>query len=441
MLALPQETAPVGSLPAPVWARALGTGSIHRDFGHNVTTNAAGAVLIAARLDRLDGATLDVDPAAVNQATAPDVPLGLGTARLVKLAPGGGPSWTVLLRDAGLLGAPCVALDDAGAAYVAGPYAPDDAGLCGSREVTLTKLGPAGAVEWSRPLVLVRYHEERPRVPVVRVAAEPSGGACVTWIGERRGSVVVRALRVSKAGSIEWEYAFPVQGWAVDPHVGVDDHGGAVLWGTFQGVVSFPPTVEASSRVQARYVARVEADGRVSWANVHRAEQGSPHAITVGRDGGIALATVVQSPTRTGPEARRTLALVRLSAEGALLKVVRGSCDPTTMIPALCLAPLAGGKVALAGYLSGALHFGNRTLRSPTQATEAVFVACADEAGEVSAAVFAVPQLCGGLSVHGAGDGGALIAGWICGAVTLGSHRIASPRDRAVLFLAKFVAR
>lgn len=437
MLALPQEATPAGSLPAPVWARALGAGSIRRDFGHNVTTNAAGAVLIAARLDRLDGATLDIDPAAVNEATAPDVPLGLGTARLVKLGPGGGPSWTVLLRDAGLLGAPCVALDDAGAAYVAGPYAPDDAGLCGSREVSLTKLGPAGAVEWSRPLLLVRVHEERPRVPVVRVAAEPAGGACVTWIGERRGSLVVRALRVSKAGSIEWEYAFPVQGWAGDPQVGVDDRGGAVLWGTFQGVVSFPPTVEARSHFQARYLARVEADGRVSWANVHRSEPDSPHAITVGRDGGIALATVVQPPARAGREARRTLAVVRLDASGALLKVVRGGCDLTTLIPALCLAPLAGGKLALAGYLSGALRFGNRTLRSPTQATETVFVACADEAGEVSAAVFAVPQLSGGLSVHGAADGGIIIAGWICGVMTLGSHRIASPRDRAVLFLAK----
>ena len=274
-------------------------------------------------------------------------------------------------------------------------------------------------------------------MPVVRVAAEPSGGACVTWIGERRGSVVVRALRVSKAVSIEWEYAFPVQGWAVDPRVGVDDRGGAVLWGTFQGAVSFPPTVEARSHVQARYVAHVGADGRVSWANVHRVEQGSPHAITVGRDGGIALATVVQPLARAGRGACRTLALVRLGAEGALLKVVRGGCDPTTLIPALCLAPLAGGKLALAGYLSGALHFRDRTLRSPTQATEAVFVACADESGEVSAAVFAVPQLSGGLSVHGAADGGIIIAGWICGAMTLGSHRIASPRDRAVLFLAK----
>ncbi len=366
-----------------------------------------------------------------------DPALELPSARLVKLAPGGEHSWTVLLREAGLLGAPCVALDDAGHAYIAGPYAPGSAGLSGSHEVTLTKLGPAGAIEWSRPLALVRYHEERPRVPIVRVAAEPSGGACVTWIGERRGSLVVRALHVSKTGSIEWEYAFPVQGWAVDPHVGVDDGGGVVLWGTFQGVVSFPPVVEARSHVQARYLARVEADGRVSWANVHRVAPDTPHAITVGRDGGVALATVVQSPARAGREACRTLALVRLDASGALLKVVRGGCEPTTLIPALCLAPLAGGKVALAGYLSGALRFESRTLRSPTQATEAVFVACADEAGEVSAAAFAVPQLSGGLSVHGAADGGVIVAAWTCGAMTFGSHRITSPRDRAALFLAK----
>lgn len=37
-----------------LWARVLGTGSIQRDFGHSVATNAVGDILVAARLEPPD---------------------------------------------------------------------------------------------------------------------------------------------------------------------------------------------------------------------------------------------------------------------------------------------------------------------------------------------------------------------------------------------------
>lgn len=421
---------------SPVWARVVGAGSIRRDFGHHVAANAAGEVLLAAQLDRLDGGTAkgeDSPRAAAADAPAPDLAAG----RLIKLAAGGGPAWSLLLRDAGLLCAPAIALDDAGGAYVAGPYGPDEAGLCGAREVTLTKLGPGGAVEWSRPLLLVRVHEGRPCVPAVDVAADPAGGVCVTWIGERRGSPVVRALRLSDAGSIEWEYAWPITGEAIEPHIGVDGSGAAVVWGKFRGALSFAPGEEVKSLAEARYLARVEADGRVSWAHALSAEAGAPHAVALGRSGAIAVATVVQSPAPKGREARRALVLLRVDASGAPLKTLRGGCDPHTSIPSLSLAPSGGDAFALAGYFSGALSLGAVSLRSTTPASEAVFVASVDLEGDVFACVLPVPQLSGGLSVHGADNGAILVAGWACGAMVLGGHKIASPADRAVLFLAK----
>ena len=428
----PNVVTPTRLLPA--WARVVGAGSIRRDFGHHVATNAAGEVLLAARLDRLDGGT--AESTAGNEGAPASCPPDLTAGRLIKLAPGGGPAWSLLLRDAGLLRAPAVALDDAGAAYVAGPFVPDEAGLCGGREVTLTKLGPGGAVEWSRPLLLVRVQYGRPLVPVVDVAADPAGGACVSWVGERRGSPVVRALRLSNAGSIEWEYAWPVTGEVIAPRIGLDATGAAVVWGTFRGAVSFAPGDDVTSPVEARYLARVEPDGRVSWAHALRVEPDAPHAIALGRGGALAVATVVQAAARSGRERRRVLALLRLDASGAALKEVRGYFDPHTSIPSLCLSPVAGDTFALAGYFSGALSFGAVQLRGPTPASEAAFIASIDLEGDVSACVLPVPLLSGGLSVHGTGDGAILAAGWACGTMMLGGHKIASPPDRAVLFLA-----
>jgi DNA-directed RNA polymerase specialized sigma24 family protein len=54
VLAVPRDAARPACL-TPVSAHVLGAGSIRRDFGHHVATNAAGDVLVAARLDRIDG--------------------------------------------------------------------------------------------------------------------------------------------------------------------------------------------------------------------------------------------------------------------------------------------------------------------------------------------------------------------------------------------------
>lgn len=426
------------------WVHVVGAGSVRRDFGHHIATNAAGEAVIAARFAHVDGHLAEKSVRSVK--ATPGTSLGLSGGRLVKLEAGGRPAWSLPLRDTGLLCAPRLALDDAGEAYIAGPYAPDKAGLYGAREVMLSKLGPGGRVEWTRPLILVQNHEGRPRVPLVRVAADPNGGACVTWIGTRRESPILRALRFSADGSIRWAHAWPITGQAVEPHVGIDASGATVLWGTLQGALHFDPSRLESSHLEdmlggARYVIRVAADGRVSWAQKFEVGYKTPHVVAVGRDGSVGVATVMDfhegRPRKRVPK----LVLIRLDAAGSAVRGARGHGGPHTSIPSVSITPSGRDAFAVGGYFSGTLRWGATTLQSLTQASEAIFVAGAGPDGESWAYATPVPQLSGGVSVHGAQDGAVLVGIWIHGAMTLGEQRITSPRDQAVLVLAKLSPR
>ncbi len=443
-MSAPSDQAPArASCPPPAsarvaeWARVLGAGSIHRDFGHSVATNAQGDILVAARLERLDEDDQEHDDAAVDTSRRDDSTVDLSGAELVKLARDGERAWAVRLRAARFLRAPCIALDAAGSAYVAGPYAPADGALRGAREMSLTKLGPGGAVEWTQPLFEVPLDGGRPRAPVVRVAADPAGGACVTWIGERRRWPAVRAVRFTNEGSIAWDQAWPViSGDAYDPHIGLDDSGAAVVWGTFRGTLAMDDGVKAESGAEARYLARVQADGRVRWAYSLRAYPNTPYAMAVGSGGEIGQAHLVPAAAPKSADAPPLLALMRIDTAGAPLPSARGRIDRHSSISSLSIAPTVGGGFALAGYFSGALRLGGTDLRSVTPASEALFVAHAAPDGDLSGRAYQGPQLQAGLSIHGGAVGAVLVSGWLCGTMVLGSQKIASPSDRAALFVA-----
>ncbi len=419
-----------------VWARILGFGPYSPDdFGHHVATNAAGEALVSAQLERApgDGAYASGPPA--EPARDGDDTRDLSTAQMVKLAPDGRRLWALPLRAARLLRPPSVALDDHGCAYVVGPYMPDGHGLRFAREVALTKLGPSGEIGWSRVLGALQEHDGSLRMPVPRVAAAPPGGACVTWVGRgRRSFPALRAAQVSEDNSVEWDHAWPVAGEVHAPHVAIDATGAAVVWGELRGALFFSPTVRVETSGHARYLARIRPDGEVGWAQSFAIEHGRPSALAVARDGVIGVVTTAQSK---GTE----LHLIRVDPAGAPLTRTRGRCDPHTSVTALCVTPVGGGGFVVAGYLSGGLRFGGATIQSLTQAQEAVFIACATGAGEWTARVFQGPQLQGGLSVHGSGDGSVLTGGWLCGSMLFGEHKLVTPRDRMGLFLVKIATR
>jgi hypothetical protein len=422
------------------WARPVGLGSIRRDYGHDLATNAAGDVLLAARLERLDLGAWEQGNAAgeLGEHAAPssgkpvtDVTAG----RLVRLAAFGGPVWSLPLCEPGRRGAPRVALDDGGGAYVAGLYAPGEVGLCGGRELAVTKLSAAGAVEWSRPLLPVAFRGSQPHPPAFALAADPGGGACVTWIEPREGRAAVRAVRFTEAGETAWDHAWKVTSWAREPFVGVDAGGGATLSGIFQGEIDFGPGFRVESWVDGRYLVRVPVDGRVRRAHLLRFDSRVPHALAVARDGAVGLLTLAQP--RGASAAPPELVVARLDAAAGLHRAVRVPCEPRTLLSSLSLAPAGKDGFAVGGYLSGALRVGASTLRNVPPAVEGVFVGAAGGDRLLGARVFPGTQLQAGLSVHGAADGAVLFGGWICGTVDIGEHKIASPGHSALFFLAK----
>src|ERR1041384_719105 len=98
---------------ALAWVRLLGRGAIQLDFGHAVAVNAAGRVLVVARFDAHER-----DPG--------------DAGAVITLGANGTPQWRARLMGAAHLRAPHVALDDDGAAYIVGPFAPSNGcGLTG----------------------------------------------------------------------------------------------------------------------------------------------------------------------------------------------------------------------------------------------------------------------------------------------------------------------
>lgn len=81
----PASTDPSAS-PAHTWARVLGTGSIQRDFGHEIAANARGEVLVAARLGHIDAPARD-DTGAPPRPRREDTTVDLSGADLLRLGP------------------------------------------------------------------------------------------------------------------------------------------------------------------------------------------------------------------------------------------------------------------------------------------------------------------------------------------------------------------
>lgn len=356
------------------------------------------------------------------------------TGRLVKLDPRGHVAWRLPLRDGGLLTAPHLALDDAGCAYVAGPFAPRDGGFTGTREIALTKLGPNGELEWTRPLLSVPFDEDGPRVPVVRVAADPAGGACVTWIGTRRGCPALRAVRLSASGSLSWDQAWPVVGEARQPHVGLDAGGATVLWGTFEGAIAFGGVLRVMTSAPSTYVARVQADGKVRWAQSLRTPRASSYSLAVHRDGTLAIGAVVAAdPGRLATDGHAVegpggLVLMHVDPAGAPLDGARARAEPHSLVSSMSIAALEGDTCALGGYFSGALRMNGHVLRSLSPASEGLLVARVSAGGGAGNGRLTIEGYVAtaggdgqpGFPGQGGGGGGGALGSVICGAAPHG---------------------
>ncbi|MEZ4313933.1 MAG: hypothetical protein R3F14_38415 [Polyangiaceae bacterium] len=346
--------------------------------------------------------------------------------------------WSVPLKNAAGLRAPVVVCDDAGAVYVVGPYQQEGEALRGCPSVSITKLGARGTPEWRRLLASVPVHEGRLLVPIVRAAPVPGGGAVLTWVGRRAERNVVRALRFSTEGSLEWAIAWECEADAWDPRVGVDAEGACAFWGSFQGGLAAGAIRLDSGPCEARYVVRVTSKGRITWAESFRPIAGEPWAVALARDGTLGVVTRIRTPKTEARPLVDAVALVPFDPNGHPRKNVVGKCEPHTAIPSLIVAPVSSDSFAVAGYISGGARFGRRALpvRSVTPGAESVYLVGVDGAGETWARTLSTPQLFGGLSVHGGAERTTLLAGWASGTMSFGGAKITSPPRGAVLFLA-----
>jgi hypothetical protein len=407
------------------WARVVGRAPIRRDFGHAVAVDAAGRVLVAARFERNDGDASDTSDGDAHHAGDS----GCAAGELVQLDARGAARWRVGLGDAEMLRAPHIALDDSGAAYVAGALVPRGGALARSPRLHLTKLDSEGRPVWSAVLGQAG--------PCAAVGADPRGGACVALID----AGTLRVVRLDAAGARLWERRFGFAG-TLDPRlgVGVDRSGAACVWGAFSGVLCFGDAAPLRARGRERFVARLPLDGRVRWAQclgTYRAEEMS---LALHPDGALSLAAVVRPPRgdeRAG--CARDLLLATVDAQGQLIRRTRFAGAPHACASVL-VAP-AGDAVALAGYLSGTFTIAGRAVRSVEAAREAAYVASVGAPGASWARAVQGPQLQAGLSVHGGASGAVTIAGWCAGgAMELGEVRLQADDERAALFVARFAA-
>jgi hypothetical protein len=154
----------------------------------------------------------------------------------------------------------------------------------------------------------------------------------------------------------------------------------------------------------------------------------------------VGYAYVIPSSVSKSPDALPILALMRIDSAGTPVSSTRGRLGKHSAISSFGLAPMADGGFALAGYFSGALRLGGAEIRSVTPASEAVFLAVAGSGSDFEGRAFQGPQLQAGLSIHSGAPGTVLLTGWLCGTMMLGAQKIASPSDRAALFVATLPA-
>jgi len=408
----PTERAPLA------WARVLGRGSVKVDFGHHVAVNASGRVLLAARFL--------ADEEHVEAA-----------GELVQLDTDGAQRWRLALANAEHLRAPHVAMDDAGAAYVVGPYEPTDYGpLTASPRTYLTKLEADGGPSWCAVLAPTAMGQPIPAQPLISVAADPRGGACVAWT--ERDAICV--LRVDAKGVLLWERRFPFRG-SVDPRIGIglDASGAAYVWGRFGGAIRFEkdaPAIHAQG--WECFLARIQRGGRVRWSQVLRTVQTDDYAVAVHGHGGVTLAAVVRP--RAGEErdpGARDLSVAQLDPDGSAIRRTRYRGEAHTCA-SIRVASTGAEGIALAGYFSGRFTIADREVCSACPATEAIFAARAFGAGASWARALHGPQLQAGLSVHGDASGAVLLAGWCAeGAMELGGQSLTAD-ERAAFFVARY---
>lgn len=406
------------------WARVLGCGAIQLDYGHGVAVNGGGRVLVAARFDAPEGgAAIDVDG-----------------GELVQLDTDGARRWRIVLTGAAHLRAPAVALDDQGAAYVAGPYEPSQRGpLDGSARVCLTQLDAEGRPIWSEPIARMAVVQGLPVQPPIGVAADPHGGACVAWTE----SGAIRVVRFGATGAQLWERRFPFRG-SVDPRVTIalDATGAATVWGAFCGALRFEGGDGPALHSQGwdRFLARVQLDGSARWSQVLRAAHTDDYAAAVHRDGAITLAAVVKP--RAGEErdpAARDLSMARLDATGSTTQRTRFAGEPHACARVLVASTGAEG-IALAGYFSGSFAIAGQEVRSRMAASESVLVARVGGARGSWARALHGPELQAGLSIHGDASGAVVLAGWCAaGTMDLGGERIEAG-ERAAFYVVRYGA-
>jgi len=288
--------------------------------------------------------------------------------------------------EAGLAGA---VVDAAGGVIVAGEFGGQidvdgsELASAGGKDAFVVRLGAGGATAWRR-----RYgatYDDR----VKAIAAMPDGGAVVvgTFDGvvDFGGATLTSiagpdafVLRLDEAG----ERVFVVQLVNAEARaVAIDDAGDILVAGDFKGMTSFGEIALASLQ-NDMFVARLSPAGAVLGAKQYSFAAKAGAMAIASRAGRTYVTGSFQDTIDFGSGAlvsagSKDVFLARL--DGSLNAVMAKRYGDDTSQEARGVAVLSDGSAAIAGAFRGALDLGGETLVADTQ--DDAFVARIDEDG------------------------------------------------------------
>jgi outer membrane protein assembly factor BamB len=345
-----------------------------------------------------------------------------GGAFVLKLDASGALSWAHHLVDTAEARPPwSIAADASGNVFLAGEAAGG---------MVLIKLDPAGERLWTRRLsdIITPAADRQP----LGLTADGAGNVLVMGHGAIETAVAsdgvlayLFLLAFDATGIVVHNRRFPCAGRARRCRVAVDGAGNVFASGYFMGTVSFGQRALESAPHWDLYLAKLDAGGEALWSKRLAGKDTSGFGVALDPAGNVVLGGAFQKQLDVGAgpmrcEGTRALFLAKLDPRGVTRFARRYLGDTHSRFEPSLAADGRGGAL-LAGYLEGAIDFGGGASLRSGREDESVFVAALGEDGEHrwSRCFVGSPDQAG-ISVLAGEDGSAVVLGLFGGTVDLG---------------------
>jgi hypothetical protein len=253
-------------------------------------------------------------------------------------------------------------------------------------------------------------------------------------------------VRCDGAGRVVWTQRIamsgPHEGTIADLGIGTDQKGQVTTWGRFWGtLLTADSPTRAEPFEQARFVLRFDAQGALCWARKLAACRGDDARISVLGSGRVIVAERAAPLTDEPPNSRtlsrlptmRDLVISILGdTQGDVLREVRYTGGPHTIISRAVVAPTGTHGFVCGGYFNGEIYVSSKqSIRSGNE--EWMFLGDAKTWWRA----FRGTSIQGGLRVLGDASGAKIVCGWFGGTIEIGCGGLTST-EGAGLFVARF---